>query len=490
MEKTMIPQRLTYSCSILVVNNQESVCRMLREFLTRQGYRFISSANSREALEQIRRSRFDLIIVDVDLPDGGGLEFLNKIREEGGGEPVIIMADSIATEQSPLESYSYAQGYISKPLRLNDVASTITRALHLNRTGLPHATKPQEHERSGRHSQRPISSNDLLQTSVSMVGQSPLMLRLVSLIGRIAPSESSVLITGATGTGKELVARSIHAQSRRRRGQFVDINCSAIPDTLFESELFGHQRGTFTGAHDTRHGLFELASGGTLFLDEVDSLSHSSQAKLLRVLQERKVRRVGGRESINVDVRVIAATNHDLRAAVAEGIFRPDLYFRLHVVPINVPELRERKEDIPLLAEYFLSRHAAQHKKPPHRFTENAMNALKAYWWPGNVRELENAVEYALAICGNDELDVTDLPPGMLKVDAGEKSCINLESLENASLAEIERRYILSVFERNQQHQINTAAALGIDRRTLYRKLCQYGTISKRKERVSHAESH
>jgi DNA-binding NtrC family response regulator len=323
-----------------------------------------------------------------------------------------------------------------------------------------------------------------------MVGQSPVMLQLVSLIARIAPSESSILITGATGTGKELVARSIHSQSRRRRGQFVDINCSAIPDTLFESELFGHQRGTFTGAHDTRHGLFEQASGGTLFLDEVDSLSHSSQAKLLRVLQERKVRRVGGRESINVDVRVIAATNHDLRAAVAEGIFRPDLYFRLHVVPINVPELRERKEDIPLLAEYFLSRHAAQHKKPPRRFTERAMNALKAYWWPGNVRELENAVEYALAICGNDELDVTDLPPGMLKVDSCVKSGINVESLENASLAEIERRYILSVFERNQQHQINTAAALGIDRRTLYRKLCQYGTISKRKEKVSHVESH
>jgi DNA-binding NtrC family response regulator len=198
---------------------------------------------------------------------------------------------------------------------------------------------------------------------------------------------------------------------------------------------------------------------------------------------------VGGRESINVDVRVIAATNHDLRAAVAEGIFRPDLYFRLHVVPIHVPELRDRKEDIPLLAEYFISRHAAQHNKPLRRFSESAMSALKSYWWPGNVRELENAIEYALAICDGDELDVNDLPTGMLKGDAGEMGCIKEGLLENASLAEIERRYILSMFERNQQHQINTAAALGIDRRTLYRKLCQYGTITKRKEKVTHART-
>lgn len=485
----MIPQRLTYSCSILVVTNQENICRSLKEFLTGQGYRFISSANPEEALEQIRKSRFDLIIVDVDLPDGGGFELLNKMKERGGCEAIIVMANSTATEQSPLEFHHYARGHISKPLRLNDVASTITRALQFNEDGRVQGNRPQGRERNGRHSPRPISSNDILNTSVSMVGQSPSMLQLLSLIERIAPTESSVLITGATGTGKELVARAIHRQSRRRRGQFVDINCSAIPDTLFESELFGHQRGTFTGAHDTRHGLFEQADGGTLFLDEVDSLSHSSQAKLLRVLQERKVRRVGGRESINVDVRVIAATNHDLRAAVTEGSFRPDLYFRLHVVPIHVPELRERKEDIPLLAEYFLSRHAAQHKNPPRRFTESAMNALKSYWWPGNVRELENVVEYALAICGYDELDVKDLPPGMLRVDACEMSSINQEPLENASLAEIERRHILSMFERNQRHQINTAAALGIDRRTLYRKLCQYGTISKQKERVFHTGS-
>ena len=308
-----------------------------------------------------------------------------------------------------------------------------------------------------------------------LVGCSPVMKHLFTVIERVAPTNSSVVITGATGTGKELVARSIHAQSLRRNAPFVDINCAAIPETLLETELFGHQRGTFTGAHENRRGLIESASGGTLFLDEVDALPLSAQAKLLRVLQERSLRRVGGRENIRVDVRIISATNRDLQRAVAEGTFRADLLFRLRVVPIRVPDLRERgDEDIRLLVDYFLRHRAEQGGARPRSFSAAAMRALMACRWPGNVRELENTVEYALAIGSGDELGLDDLPPEVLQGDTGNCDMLRECMRHGETLAELERRYILSVLERCGGHQLNTAAVLGIDRRTLYRKLKEY----------------
>jgi two-component system, NtrC family, response regulator AtoC len=312
-----------------------------------------------------------------------------------------------------------------------------------------------------------------------LVGCSPVMKHLFTIIERVAPTSSSVFITGATGTGKELVARSIHAQSPRRKAPFVDINCSAIPETLLETEMFGHQRGTFTGAHENRRGLIESASGGTLFLDEVDALPLSAQVKLLRVLQERSLRRVGGRENIPVDVRIISATNRDLQRAVAEGTFRADLLFRLRVVPIRVPDLRERgDEDIRLLVDYFL-RHRAEHDgRRPRSFSAAAMRALMACCWPGNVRELENTVEYALAIGSGDELGLDDLPPDVLQGDTGNCDMLRECMRHGETLAELERRYILSVLERCGGHQLNTAAVLGIDRRTLYRKLKEYGVTA------------
>lgn len=318
-----------------------------------------------------------------------------------------------------------------------------------------------------------------LTPAVPLIGRTPVMQQLFGVIDRIASANSSVVITGATGTGKEVIARAIHERSSRCTGPFIDINCSAIPDTLFEAELFGHQRGTFTGAHDTRRGLLEEASGGTLFLDEVDALSTAAQAKLLRVLQERQLRRVGGRENISIDVRIISATNRDLQAAVTESKFRPDLFFRLRVVPLHVPELRERVEDIPLLVEHFLQRHAERRSETPRRFAPEAMHTLTdaEYHWPGNVRELENAVEYALAISDWDELTTKDLPPSLLKRRSEGSKVLGECLLNNASLAEVERHYILSMFERHHRHQIRTASALGIDRRTLYRKLTQYGAI-------------
>jgi DNA-binding NtrC family response regulator len=314
-----------------------------------------------------------------------------------------------------------------------------------------------------------------------LIGRSPLMKRLFTILARVAPTDSSVLITGATGTGKELVARAIHAQSPRRKAPFVDINCSAIPEALLEAELFGHQKGAFTGAHETRRGLIETASGGTLFLDEVDALPLPAQAKLLRVLQERKLRRVGGRENISVDVRVISATNRDLQKAVAEGEFRADLLFRLRVVPLRVPELRERgEEDIRFLVEHFLRHRAERGGQRPRGFSAAAMRALTAYAWPGNVRELENTVEYALAIGDGDLLGLDDLPAEILQREANDCDML-VECLRHGeTLAELERRYILSALERCGGHQLKTAALLGIDRRTLYRKLREYGVSAGR----------
>jgi DNA-binding NtrC family response regulator len=314
-----------------------------------------------------------------------------------------------------------------------------------------------------------------------LVGRSPRMRHLFSIIERIAATSSSVLITGPTGVGKELVARAIHNQSPRRGAPFIDICCSAIPDTLFEAELFGHQRGTFTGAHETRRGLFEEASGGTLFLDEVDALSPSAQAKLLRVLQERLLRRVGGRSNIPIDVRIISATNRDIKHAVAEGTFRPDLFFRLSVIPLHVPTLRERGEaDINLLVQHFLRR-AEQRANAPRRFSAEAMHALLSYDWPGNVRELENAVEYALAIGVGEELCLQDLPPDIQRRETGGRSILDVlrECLQrNAPLEELERHYILFMLERCGGNRIKTATLLGVDRRTLYRKLKEYEALS------------
>lgn len=314
----------------------------------------------------------------------------------------------------------------------------------------------------------------------TLIGESPVMKKLFSVIERVAPTDASVLITGATGTGKELAARAIHDLSPRSDRAFVDINCSAIPETLIEAELFGHQRGTFTGAHENRSGLFEKASGGTLFLDEVDALNLSAQAKLLRVLQERTVRRIGARANIAIDVRIISATNCDLAQAVAEGRFRPDLYYRLRVLPLQLPELCTRGNDVDLLVDHFLRLKAERMGQEVVRhFTPDAMRALREYPWPGNVRELENAIEYALAIGMEDELGMADLPIEIADHVASDindfRSVLEAYMNDTVPLAEIEKRYILTVLQQFGGNQVRAAAALGIDRSKLYRRLRQYG---------------
>lgn len=320
-------------------------------------------------------------------------------------------------------------------------------------------------------------------SGVVMVGSSPAMQKLVAAVRRVAPTDSSVLITGATGTGKELVARAIHEQSTRAGGPFVDINCSAIPETLIEAELFGHQKGTFTGAHENRAGLFEAASGGTLFLDEIDALNLSAQAKLLRVLQERSVRRIGARTNIAVDARIISATNCDLRNAVNQDRFRADLFYRLRAFPLHLPELCEREDDVELLVIHFLERHAKRNKVGSRRFTPKAMEALRKYPWPGNVRELENAIDYAMAMGTGAELGVEDLPTEIVAVQAPKnsddlKQVMQKYMTDGTPLAEIEKRYILSVLQQFGGNQAKAAAALGIDRSKLYRRLKQYGVMA------------
>ena len=318
-----------------------------------------------------------------------------------------------------------------------------------------------------------------ISRTATLIGESPVMKKLFSVIERVAPTDASVLITGATGTGKELAARAIHDLSPRRNNAFVDINCSAIPETLIEAELFGHQRGTFTGAHENRSGLFEKASGGTLFLDEVDALNLSAQAKLLRVLQERTVRRIGARANIAIDVRIISATNCDLAQAVAEGRFRPDLFYRLRVLPLQLPELCTRGGDVNLLVDHFLRLKAERMGQQPRSFTAEAMQALCDYPWPGNVRELENAIEYALAIGMEDRLGLADLPieiANRVPSDLHDfRSVLEAYMNDTVPLAEIEKRYILTVLQQFGGNQVRAAAALGIDRSKLYRRLRQYG---------------
>lgn len=468
--------------SILIVDDQPLICEMLEKFLRKRGYHVASSLNANDALQCVAQEHFDLVITDVFMPGTSGFELLEEIKAGGRGEDVIIMTGFASINQCVDAMRRGAAEYITKPFQLGQVLNIVEQTLARRRekllavnssNGNGHGSAPLNGDKNGA-GRAPRRAAKTHQPSLFLIGQSPIMEQLFALIDQIALTDSSVVITGPTGTGKEVIARAIHERSRRGNGPFVDINCSAIPDTLIEAELFGHQRGTFTGAHETRRGLFEAASGGTLFLDEVDALNLAAQAKLLRVLQERQLRRVGGRENISFDVRIVSATNRDLHAAIADGAFRPDLYFRLCVVPLHVPMLRERREDIELLVEHFLRRYTERRAMPPRRFSVEAMRAVMNYHWPGNVRELENVVEYTLAIGAGEEIGVNDLPPDVLKGRNYDLGMLNESASSNATLAEVERCHILAVLAQHDGHLIKTAAALGIDRRTLYRKLQDY----------------
>jgi DNA-binding NtrC family response regulator len=498
-----MPQTVnTTKGSILVVDDQAVFCEMLQCYLNKKGYQVTTCMNAKEALQLTEENFFDLVMADVNMPGQSGIELFEQLKVRGKGEKVIIMTAFASISQGVESVRRGASDYLTKPFQLNEVVKVVKRVIserdaetfssngghttngtndHKSNNGYKNGNGHKNgnesfstHSRKNERGKTKYNlTNDIL--SPRLIGISPAIRQLSALIDKVASTDSNVLVTGASGTGKEIVALTIHACSHRRTAPFIDVNCSAIPDTLFEAELFGHERGTFTGAYETRPGLFEQASGGTLFLDEIDTLDLAAQAKLLRVLQERRVRRVGGRENIPIDVRVISATNRDLTKAVREASFRLDLFFRLRVVPLYVPALHERREDIPHLIEHFLQRYAEKRVGGPKRsFSDEAICVMKNYSWPGNVRELENAIEYSLTISTKEIIDADELPPDILSHTVQE-STLQDGLFNQATLEEIEREYILSILKHFNGHQIKAAEVLGIDRRTLYRKLRQYG---------------
>ncbi len=452
--------------SILVVDDDQAHRTVLATLIAGWGYRVQEADDGQAAIEQVKAGPFDLVLMDIRMLKVSGLEALGAIKEYNPAIPVIIMTaySSVDTAVEALKKGAY--DYLTKPLDFEKLKLTLKRAM--------------EHLRLK-------TENTALRASLAtdfdrqqIIGRSAAMQRLLDTVGQVAPSEASVLITGESGTGKELIAAAIHYNSPRRNGPFVKINCAALTETLLESELFGHEKGAFTGADRRKEGRFFQADGGSLLLDEISEMSLPMQAKLLRVIQERELTRVGGQEVIKVDVRLIAATNKDLKDLIGGGLFREDLYYRLNVVNLALPALRERKEDIPLLAQHFLQVFAAKNSKRIKGFTPRAMDCLLRHHWPGNVRELMNAVERAVVLSRGDYLDQADFALETCNQDteAGTAQAQSrVESLANLPLAEVERRTILETLEAVGGNKSEAARRLGITRKTLHKKLKQYGVM-------------
>ena len=447
---------------VLIVEDDAHLRETLATFLARAGYDVATAHDGREALEALDKEAPELVLTDIHMPDQDGLALLAEVKARYP-ETIVIMMTAFSSIDSAVEAMRRgAEDYLSKPLQLADARMSIERALE--RRTLRVRVAQLETQARDRYSFGQI------------IGKAPAMRRVFQIVERVAPTNTTVLISGRTGTGKELVARAIHFNSRRAKKPLVDINCGALPEQLVESELFGHMKGAFTGAGETKKGLFETAHGGTLFLDEVQALRPDLQAKLLRALQERAIRRVGGRENIEVDVRVIAATNQDIAEAVKRGEFREDLYYRLNVVGVYLPDLRERREDIPSLIDHFLKRYAEENGQEPRHFSNEAMRLMMSYDWPGNVRELQNAVEHALAIGIGPTFTIADLPmhiSGMIS-RLGAPEPVG----EGRTLDEVERRHILRILEETSGNHLRAAEILGIHRRTLYRKLEKYKIVT------------
>jgi DNA-binding NtrC family response regulator len=442
---------------VLVTEDDESVYRFIVAVLERDGCVVEVAQSGPEALKALERELFDIVLLDVNLPGIGGLDVLAVGRTlQTDAEFVMVTGDgSIGTAVEAMKLG--AVDYISKPIGVDELTLAVSRAL-----------RETELRREVAQLRRQVEES----RKTRMIGRSPALKRVHDLIERVAPTRATVLITGETGTGKELVARSIHDLSDRARASFVAINCSALPETLLESELFGYTKGAFTGASTTRRGLFEEANGGTLFLDEIATISPAIQVKLLRVLQERRIQRLGSSQTIPVDFRLIAAGNLDLAGEVEAGRFREDLYYRLNIFPVHVPPLRERREDIPLLANHFRIRYAEENGLQPPEITHDTMDRLLEHEWPGNVRELENFIERSVIMHAGARSIPFEAPLGR-KTDTT-RDTITRAARERWSLDRVEREYILDVLRETGGHQVRAAEILGIDRRTLYRKLKQY----------------
>ncbi len=444
--------------TILVVDDDLGHRRMLMTLLGDWGYRLEGVGDGESAVALCRERPFDLILMDVRMAGISGIEALREIKAYNPAIPVLVMTAYSNVETAVEAIKAGAYDYLTKPLDFDDLRLTLDRALD-------HASLRDEN----RVLRETLASSF---DAGGIIGQSPPMRRLMDMLSTIAPSEATVLVTGESGTGKELIARAIHANSQRSKGPYVAVNCAALTETLLESELFGHEKGAFTGAERRREGRILAADKGTIFLDEIGEMSMAMQVKLLRVIQEREIQPVGGDRTVKVDVRILAATNRDLLQEVERKAFRQDLYYRLNVVTLALPPLRERQEDIPLLAGHFLAKFAARNGKRIKGFTPEAMDRLLKHPWPGNVRELENAVERAVVLLIGEYVSERELPPALtgLKDGAGAES-----RLSGMTLEELERLAILEALEEADGNKSEAARRLGITRKTMHAKLLKYG---------------
>jgi DNA-binding NtrC family response regulator len=439
---------------ILVVDDDAVSCQLLGEVLQRDGLPVLWSTDAFEALERVRREPVDLAILDVRMPQMNGLELMRRLRERMPDLPVIIMTAFGSIDTAVEAIGSGAVDYVSKPMNVEEIRAAVHRVLQRQR---------EVRAPLGGASEEPAG----------IIGRTPAMVEVYKTIARVAPGLSTVLILGESGTGKELVARAIHRHSARRERPFVAVDCTSLTETLLESELFGHVKGAFTGAIADTPGLFAEADGGTIFLDEIGEITPPLQAKLLRVLQEHQVRPVGGAQWRSVDVRVVAATNRDLAGAAASGEFREDLYYRLKVVTISLPPLRERREDISLLVDHLVRRAATQCGKPASALSDAALAVLHDYDWPGNVRELAHVLERSVALAQDAVISVDDLPA---ELRGGPPPTVPTDLVgDRPTLEELKQRYIRHVFEESGGNVSRAAAVLGLERRSLYRMLRRYG---------------
>lgn len=443
--------------NILVIDDEEAMRDSCQQALSRDGTEVEVAEDGVTGLAMLEKRTFDLVIVDLKMPGLGGMDVLRKIKEEDPEVVVVVITGYATVESAVVAMKEGAYDYIPKPFTPEALRVIVKRALEKRRLSL---------------------ENILLRAELKdrfgggpAVGRSEAMRRVDELLRQVAPTDTTVLICGETGTGKEVVARAIHSLSNRKDKPFIVVDCGGLVETLFESELFGHVKGSFTGATETKHGRFEVANGGTVFLDEIGNISMNVQAKLLRVLQEKEITRVGGSHAIRVDVRIIAATNKDLLKCVEEQTFRDDLFYRLSVIPILLPALRERKEDIPLLASHFLKRYSEKREKGVTAISDQAMRALTSYDWPGNVRELENVIERAVVFARSGVIEANDL----WYYGLSNKKTSRSDVAKVKSLADVEREHIVEALGVFDGHIGNASEALGIDRKTLRLKLRKYG---------------
>jgi DNA-binding NtrC family response regulator len=437
---------------ILIVDDEMVVRDSLGKWFGAEGYQIRTVASAREALQSLQAGDYDIALIDIKMPGRDGMELQIRLRELDPEMPLIIMTGYASVETAVQALKHGAYDYITKPFDPDEFVHLVSKAL--------------EHRSAKREVSRLKENLREIFPRAELIGRSPAMKRVYELIEMVAPTEATVLITGESGTGKELVARAIHAASPRRYMPLVVIHCGALTETLLESELFGHERGAFTGAQYRKKGKFEVADGGSVFLDEISDVSLKTQTDLLRVLQEKEIVRVGGTQPLQVDFRCITATNKNLEDLVKQGSFRPDLFYRLNVFSIDLPPLRARREDIPALADHFLHKYATAMNKPVPRVFAPALDLLLQYDWPGNVRELENAVERALVIGRGPEVLPSDFPFQLHPA---------AEPRAGRSLEEVEQIHIERVLDETSWNLSRSARILGIDRSTLYSKLKRYG---------------